>query len=169
MQAIHDAGYVYRDLKPQNVLLDSEGKVRISDMGLTANITGGTIKQCSGTRGYWSPETIQKQPYQCEPDWWSLGVTMFVLHSDKMPFHGALNLIAATCLLLVSLLSVFTVVCIHLYELAHVVVCIHMPFAFAVSCACAFGCIDVLWPPRMSVARSISFVVQARTTSRRML
>ena len=87
-QAIHKAGYVYRDLKPQNVLLDAEGLVRISDMGLTANVTGGPIKQCSGTRGYWSPETIKKEAYTFEPDWWSLGVTMFVLFSDKMPFHG---------------------------------------------------------------------------------
>ena len=88
MQAIHDAGYVYRDLKPQNVLLDVEGKVRISDMGLTADITKGPIKQKSGTCGYWSPETIKKEKYTTEPDWWSLGVTVFVLFSDKMPFSG---------------------------------------------------------------------------------
>ena len=88
LQAIHDAGYVYRDLKPQNVLLDAEGQVRISDMGLTADISKGPIKQCSGTRGYWSPETIKKEPYTTQPDWWSLGVTMFVLFSDKMPFSG---------------------------------------------------------------------------------
>jgi len=88
LQAIHEAGYVYRDLKPQNVLLDGEGLVRISDMGLTADISKGPIKQCSGTRGYWSPETIAKQPYTTQPDWWSLGVTMFVLFSDKLPFHG---------------------------------------------------------------------------------
>jgi len=88
LQAIHDAGYVYRDLKPQNVLLDIDGLVRISDMGLTANISGGPIKQCSGTRGYWSPETIKKEAYTVQPDWWSLGVTMFVLESDKLPFKG---------------------------------------------------------------------------------
>lgn len=88
LQAIHDAGYVYRDLKPQNVLLDTEGQVRISDMGLTADVTKGPIKQCSGTRGYWSPETIKKEPYKTEPDWWSLGVTAFVLFSSKIPFHG---------------------------------------------------------------------------------
>ena len=88
LQAIHDAGYVYRDLKPQNVLLDANGQVRISDMGLTADITKGPIKQCSGTRGYWSPETIKKEPYTTQPDWWSLGVTMFVLQSDKVPFKG---------------------------------------------------------------------------------
>lgn len=88
LQAIHDAGYVYRDLKPQNVLLTVEGHVKISDMGLTADISKGPIKQCSGTRGYWSPETIKKESYTTQPDYWSLGVTMFVLQSDKLPFHG---------------------------------------------------------------------------------
>ena len=57
-------------------------------MGLTADITKGPIKQCSGTRGYWSPETIKKEKYTTEPDWWSLGVTVYVLNSDKMPFKG---------------------------------------------------------------------------------
>jgi len=99
LQAIHAAGYVYRDLKPQNVLLDAEGQVRISDMGLTADITKGPIKQCSGTRGYWSPETIKKEKYTTAPDWWSLGVTVYVLNSDKMPFKGKTDeeKDAATC------------------------------------------------------------------------
>jgi len=88
LTAVHDAGFVYRDLKPLNVLLDVEGKLRISDMGLTADITKGPIKQKSGTRGYWSPETVNKQAYTTEPDWWSLGVTLYVLWSHHMPFHG---------------------------------------------------------------------------------
>jgi serine/threonine kinase 32 len=99
LEAIHKAGYVYRDLKPMNVLLDQEGQVRLSDMGLTADISKGPIKQCSGTRGYWSPETIKKEPYTTEPDWWSLGVTAYVLTSDKMPFKGGddAEKDAATC------------------------------------------------------------------------
>jgi len=88
LEAIHKAGYVYRDLKPQNVLLKADGAVCISDMGLAADVSSGPIKQCSGTRGYWSPETIAKKPYTFEPDWWSLGVTMYVLFSDKLPFKG---------------------------------------------------------------------------------
>jgi len=89
LEAVHNMGYVYRDLKPMNVLLDGDGLVRVSDMGLCADISKGAIKQCSGTRGYWSPETIQKQPYTTEPDWWSLGVTMFVFYTHKLPFSGS--------------------------------------------------------------------------------
>jgi len=88
LEAIHSMGYVYRDLKPMNVLLDDQGQVRISDMGLTADISKGPIKQCSGTRGYWSPETVKKEKYTTEPDWWSLGVTVFVLFCHKLPFYG---------------------------------------------------------------------------------
>ena len=88
LQAIHDAGYVYRDLKPQNVLLDGEGRVRISDMGLAADISRGPVSGKSGTRGYWSPEQIRRAPYTTQPDWWSLGVTMYVLHSDRTPFFA---------------------------------------------------------------------------------
>lgn len=89
LQCIHEAGYVYRDLKPMNVLLDAEGKVRISDLGLAKDISKGAISQCSGTRGFWSPETIKKEKYTTQPDWWSLGVTIYVLFSHKMPFHAA--------------------------------------------------------------------------------
>jgi G protein-coupled receptor kinase len=88
LQGMHSAGFVYRDLKPQNVLLDIHGQVKMSDMGLVADISKGAIKQCSGTRGYWSPETIKKEEYTVHPDWWSLGVTAFVLFSDRLPFHG---------------------------------------------------------------------------------
>jgi len=88
LDAVHQCGYVYRDLKPQNVLLDQNGQVRISDMGLVADVSKKAIKQCSGTRGYWAPEQITKTEYKEKPDYWSLGVTLYVLFSDKMPFKG---------------------------------------------------------------------------------
>jgi len=88
LQAIHKAGFVYRDLKPQNVLLDLNGQVRISDMGLAMDISKGPVVQTAGTRGYWAPEVIRKEPYQVQPDWFALGVTVYVLNCGKLPFRG---------------------------------------------------------------------------------
>jgi len=88
LEAIHAAGFVYRDLKPQNVLLDAEGRVRISDMGLAADVSRGSVIGKCGTRGYWSPEQIKREPYRTLPDWWALGILMYVLHSDRQPFFA---------------------------------------------------------------------------------
>ena len=91
LDAVHKAGYVYRNLKPINVLLDAQGQVRLSDMGLARDISGGPTSQQSGTRGYWPPEIIDRTPYTTEPDWWSLGVIMFVMFTHKMPFHATMD------------------------------------------------------------------------------
>ena len=88
LQDLHDAGFVYRDLKPANVLLDDKGNVRISDMGLTADISGGPIKHKAGSPGYWAPEQVKGEPYTTAPDWWSLGVTIYALATDKKLFHS---------------------------------------------------------------------------------
>ena len=89
LQAMHSAGFVFRDLKPQNVLLDLRGHVKLSDMGLVADVSRGPIKQRAGTRGYWAPEAMNRVPYTVHPDWWSLGVTAFVLFADRLPFSGS--------------------------------------------------------------------------------
>jgi len=71
--------------------LDQDGQIRISDLGLAADISKGPIKQCSGTRGYWPPEVILGKSgpgYTTEPDWFTVGVTTFALVSDKLPFKG---------------------------------------------------------------------------------
>lgn len=98
LQAIHDAGFVYRDLKPHNVLLDAEGQLRVSDMGLCVDISGGRFVSAEndplgpsikhGTCGYWPPEVIREQPYRTHPDWWALGVTAFQMWCDRLPFFG---------------------------------------------------------------------------------
>ena len=71
-----------------NVLLDDKGNVRISDMGLTADISGGPIKHKAGSPGYWAPEQVKGEPYTTAPDWWSLGVTIYALATDKKLFHS---------------------------------------------------------------------------------
>merc|ERR1719296_175992 len=59
LQHLHDSKLVYRDLKPENCLLDDEGKVRITDLGLAVPYTE-KLQGAAGTRGYWAPEMLRR-------------------------------------------------------------------------------------------------------------
>lgn len=78
LQAMHEKRVVFRDLKPDNMLLDGRGDLRISDFGLACILEERNNWQTTGqagTRGYQSPEVITDQWYGCEIDIWSFGVT----------------------------------------------------------------------------------------------
>ncbi|XP_031551114.1 G protein-coupled receptor kinase 5-like [Actinia tenebrosa] len=86
---LHSQRIVYRDLKPENLLLDDDGHVRISDLGLAVQIRNGdTIRGRVGTIGYMAPEVIKNERYTFSPDWWGLGCLIYEMIQGKSPFRA---------------------------------------------------------------------------------
>ncbi|KAM4591084.1 cGMP-dependent protein kinase 2 isoform 3-T3 [Odontesthes bonariensis] len=87
---LHTMGIVYRDLKPENLLLDAEGYVKMADFGFAKKIGLGkkTWTFC-GTPEYVAPEVILNKGHDFGADCWSLGILIFELLTGNPPFAGS--------------------------------------------------------------------------------
>lgn len=85
---LHGRKIVFRDLKPENLLLTDKGRVKLTDMGLAKVIHGKTYTTC-GTPDYFAPELIASKGHGTAVDWWTLGVLTFELMSGHPPFESA--------------------------------------------------------------------------------
>ncbi|XP_023658783.1 cGMP-dependent protein kinase 2 [Paramormyrops kingsleyae] len=87
---LHGQGIVYRDLKPENLLLDHEGYVKMTDFGFAKKIGPGkkTWTFC-GTPEYVAPEVILNKGHDFGADCWSLGILIFELLTGSPPFTGS--------------------------------------------------------------------------------
>uniref|UniRef100_A0A3P8TJD3 G protein-coupled receptor kinase n=1 Tax=Amphiprion percula TaxID=161767 RepID=A0A3P8TJD3_AMPPE len=84
---LHSMDIVYRDMKPENVLLDGKGQCRLSDLGLAVELSRGkTICQKAGTTGYMAPEVLRQEYYRTSVDWWALGCSIYEMVAARLPF-----------------------------------------------------------------------------------
>lgn len=80
LQYLHQRQIAYRDLKPENLLIGSDGHLKITDFGFAKKIVDRSYTLC-GTPEYLAPEIIMGQGHNLGVDWWALGILLYEMLS----------------------------------------------------------------------------------------
>jgi len=84
---MHSKNIVYRDLKPENLLLDGNGYIKVTDFGFAKELQGGRTFTLCGTPDYLAPEIVAGKGHGKGVDWWTVGILIFEMLAGFPPFY----------------------------------------------------------------------------------
>ncbi len=89
IEAAHEAGLIHRDIKPQNIIIAKDGKVKVTDFGIAKTTTSNTISSnAMGSVHYTSPEQARGAYSDVRSDIYSIGITLYEMVTGQVPFNG---------------------------------------------------------------------------------
>ena len=89
LEAAHNNGIIHRDIKPQNIIISTDGKVKVADFGIARASSGNTINSSvMGSVHYSSPEQSRGGYSDQKSDIYSLGITIYEMVTGRVPFDG---------------------------------------------------------------------------------
>ena len=88
LKFLHSKKIIYRDVKPENILINQDGHIKLIDLGLAKELFDETTSSFCGTSEYVAPEIILGKNYDYSVDLWSLGILIYEMLSGKTPFFS---------------------------------------------------------------------------------